>query len=132
MGRLEDCAPVANSEGQISAVKAVIVVSAHAERVEAHLGHGERWGMTFEYFPGRGGEHPAALLRRFASDLQDTLLLVRGDVMRSSIAGFIETATRQGGALTEARIDGAAVGVCLCRAGIDKLGALEWPYAAPA
>jgi mannose-1-phosphate guanylyltransferase/phosphomannomutase len=109
--------------------QAVIIVSAHADRVEAHLGKGERWGMAFDYFPSRGGEHPASLLRRYAKDMQEPMLLVRGDVVRSSITGFIGTAACEGGPLNEARIGGAPTGVCLCRAGVAKLDTLEWPYA---
>jgi NDP-sugar pyrophosphorylase family protein len=109
--------------------QAVIVACAHADRVEAHLGKGERWGMAFDYFPSRGGEHPASLLRRYAKDIREPVLLVRGDVMRSSIAGYIGTAACEGGPLIEARIDGAATGVCLCRAGVAKLDTLDWPYA---
>ena len=109
--------------------EAVIVASAHADRVEAHLGKGERWGMQLDYFPSRGAEHPATLLRRYARDLEGPFLLIRGDVLRSSIVTFIENAAAVGEPLTEARIDGAAVGVCLCQAGIATLETLSWPYA---
>ena len=108
--------------------QAVIVASAHADRVESHLGKGERWGMEFDYFPSRGGEHPASLLKRYASEIDEPLLLVRGDVLRSSIAGFIGEAACEGGPLVEARIGGAPAGVCLCRAGIAALVGLDWPY----
>lgn len=108
--------------------QAVVVTSAYATQVEEHLGKGERWGMQFEYFPSRGGEHPAQLLRRYASSIEQPLLLVRGDVIRSSIAGFIETATGSSEPLVEARINNAAVGVCLCRNGTVALDTLEWPY----
>ena len=108
--------------------QAVIVASAHADRVEAHLGKGERWGMQFDYFPSRGGEHPASLLRRYASEIDEPLLLVRGDVLRSSIAGFMGEAACEGGPLVEARIGGAPAGACLCRDGIAALAGLDWPY----
>jgi mannose-1-phosphate guanylyltransferase/phosphomannomutase len=111
--------------------EAVIVASAHADRVQAYLGGGERWGMSFDYFPSRGGEHPAALLSRYGNDLREPLLLVRGDMMRSSVTGFIDTAANDGGAITEGRAGGLPVGLCLCRAGMaDKLATLEWPFAA--
>ena len=119
---LEDLARAGISE-------AVIVASAHADRVEAHLGKGERWGMQLDYFPSRGAEHPATLLRRYARDLEGPFLLIRGDVLRSSIVTFIDNAAALAEPLTEARIDGAAVGVCLCQAGIATLETLCWPYA---
>jgi len=119
---LEDLARAGISE-------AVVVASAHADRVEAHLGKGERWGMQLDYFPSRGAEHPAMLLRRYARDLEGPFLLIRGDVLRSSIVMFIENAAAVRAPLTEARIDGAAVGVCLCQAGIATLETLSWPYA---
>lgn len=106
----------------------VIVPSAHADRLEAHLGKGERWGMEFDYLPSRGGEHPASLLRRYTRGGTEPLLLVRGDVLRSSIAGFIVDAASEDGPLVEARIQGTAAGACLCRAGIAALDGLEWPH----
>jgi mannose-1-phosphate guanylyltransferase/phosphomannomutase len=118
---LEDLARAGISE-------AVIVASAHADRVEAHLGKGERWGMQLDYFPSRGAEHPATLLRRYARDLEGPFLLVRGDVLRSSIVTFIEDAATAGELLSEARIHGEAVGVCLCQGGIATLETLSWPY----
>lgn len=48
--------------------------------------------------------------------------------MRSSIADFINSAATGAAPLTEARIDGAAVGVCLCRTGAAALEMLEWPH----
>jgi len=108
--------------------QAVIVASAHADRVEAHLGSGERWGMHFDYFPSRGGEHPASVLRRYASKIDEPLLLIRGDVLRSSIAAFIDEVACNGGPLVEARINGAPAGVCFCRAGIAALAGVDWPY----
>lgn len=109
--------------------QAVIIVSAHADRVEAHLGKGERWGMEFDYFPSLGGEHPAHLLRRIAKDVEEPLLLVRGDVIHSSITDFIDNSPSTETPLVEARIDGAATGVCVCRGGVTALETLDWPYA---
>ena len=106
----------------------VIVASSHADRVEAHLGKGERWGMKFDYFPSRGGEHPISLLRRYAKEIEEPLLLVRGDVIRSSIADFITDTAGKEEPLLEARIGGAPAGVCLCRAGIAALEGIDWPY----
>ncbi|MDH3934475.1 MAG: NDP-sugar synthase [Gammaproteobacteria bacterium] len=109
--------------------EAVIIASAHADRVEALLGKGERWGMQLDYFPSRGAEHPAMLLSRYARELEGQFLLIRGDVLRSSMVKFIENAATVTEPLTEARIHGAAVGVCLCQAGIKTLETLSWPYA---
>jgi len=108
--------------------EAVIITSAHATRVEEHLGKGERWGMAFDYFPGQGAEHPAMLLRRYASNLKGPLLLIRGDVLRSSCADFITSAVAAGETPSEARINGQAVGVCLCHADARALDTLDWPY----
>ena len=109
--------------------QAVIIVSAHADRVETHLGKGERWGMEFDYFPSLGGEHPAHLLRRLAKDVGGPLLLIRGDMMHSSIADFIDNSPATEGPFVEARIDGAATGMCVCRDGVAALETLDWPYA---
>ena len=108
--------------------QAVIVASAHASRVEEHLGKGERWGMSLDYFPGRGKEHPARLLQRYASNIDEPVLLIRGDVLRSSCADFIKTAATAGETFSEARIDGKAVGICLCQPDAAALQTLDWPY----
>ena len=107
--------------------QAVIVASAHATRVEEHLGKGERWGMSLDYFPGQGAEHPARLLQRYASNIEGPVLLIRGDVLRSSSADFIKRALAAGETLSEARVDGEAVGLCVCQPGAAALQTLDWP-----
>jgi NDP-sugar pyrophosphorylase family protein len=109
--------------------EAVIVACAHADKVEAHLGNGERWGMNFEYFPSRGAEHPAKLLQRYAKQFDAPCLLVRGDVLRSSVSTFIDRHSSKPGALMEAHIDGAPAGVCLFQGASRLLETLSWPYA---
>ncbi len=108
--------------------QAVIVASAHARQVEEHLGKGERWGMVFDYFPGQGAEHPARLLRRYASNFDEPVLLIRGDVLRSASADFIKRAMAASKSLCEARINGTAVGLCVCQSGAASLQTLDWPY----
>jgi NDP-sugar pyrophosphorylase family protein len=108
--------------------EAVIVASAHATRVEEHLGKGERWGMSFDYFPGQGAEHPAMLLQRYASNIEGPMLLIRGDVLRSGSADFIISATTAGDTLSEACINDKAIGICLCRTASTTLETLDWPY----
>ena len=95
--------------------EAVIVASAHATRVEEHLGKGERWGMSFDYFPGQGAEHPASLLQRYAGNYKGPVLLIRGDVLRSNSADFIISATTAADTLSEACINDEAIGICLSR-----------------
>jgi len=108
--------------------EAVIVASAHATRVEEHLGKGERWGMSFDYFPGQGAEHPARLLQRYASNFKGPVLLIRGDVLRSSSADFITSTSTTGETLREARINDQAIGICQCRTASAALDTLDWPY----
>jgi NDP-sugar pyrophosphorylase family protein len=109
--------------------EAVIVASAHATRVEEHLGKGERWGMSFDYFPGQGAEHPAMLLQRYARNYKGPVLLIRGDVLRSCSADFIISATTAADTLSEACINDRAIGICLCRTASTTLEKLHWPYA---
>ena len=109
--------------------EAVIVTSAHADRVEAHLGKGERWGMAFDYFPGQGAEHPASLLQRYAGNYKGPVLLIRGDVLRSNSADFIISATTAADTLSEACINDEAIGICLSRTASTILETLDWPYA---
>ena len=109
--------------------EAVIVASAHATRIEEHLGKGERWGMSFDYFPGQGAEHPASLLQRYAGNYKGPVLLIRGDVLRSNSADFIISATTAADTLSEACINDEAIGICLSRTASTTLQTLDWPYA---
>ena len=69
----------------------VIVVSAHADQIEAALGDGRRWGGRFRYVLSRGEEDPLAIWRRLNLGEDQPLLALRGDVLRTPVvAAFLE------------------------------------------
>jgi len=104
--------------------EALIVTSPHAERVETALGDGARWGMRFEYVLARGDETPAAVLARLAGRLDDDVLVVRGDMLRSALVGeFLERAAQTTGPVVGATVAGVCAGVWLVRGGPAELPA---------
>jgi NDP-sugar pyrophosphorylase family protein len=69
------------------------VLSEHAEKLEALLGKGERWGADFRYVLSRGAERPSTIWPRIRISDDKPLLVLRGDVLRSPcIAPFLESA----------------------------------------
>lgn len=109
----------------LTGVKEVIVViSAHAELMECHLGSGERWGMSFHYVLSRGQEEPATILARLGTQLSDCeYLLVRADLLCSfNIKEFLIQAGALEGQIV-ATIDDRNTGVCLLR---KQAGTYPW------
>jgi NDP-sugar pyrophosphorylase family protein len=83
----------------------VFVLSEHADRVEALLGGGERWGARFRVVLSRGDEAPSALWPRISLGGDAPLLVLRGDLLRSPVvAEFLALAQGRAGR----RILGAA------------------------
>lgn len=77
----------------------VIVVTAHGEQIGAStLGDGERWGCSIRYVLSRGEEAPSDVWHRLNLGGGKALLVLRGDVMRTPVAGeFLEQAETQAG-----------------------------------
>lgn len=94
--------------------KVLIVISAYAELIQATLGHGERWGMQFDYFLSRGQEDPAEILIRLGNTLtDDRYLLVRADMLRSiRIEEFLLQAFDEKVSVV-ATVKQSHIGVCL-------------------
>lgn len=105
----------------------VIVASAGARQVAEFLASGERWGMRFEYFPSRGQEHPAAILRRYGCAQSTPFLVLKGDMLLAGIGGFVERASQAKGAVIGARVSDQAAGLYLCRGDFTDLEKLPWP-----
>src|SRR4051812_15167885 len=62
-----------------------VAVSPHAEQVRAALGDGARWGVAIDYVFRAPGESIEALVRRSAPADGGELLVVHGEVLRSSV-----------------------------------------------
>lgn len=109
--------------------RAVIVVSACAERIQALLGNGDAWGLQFEFVLSRGEEAPAALVKRFDSLLDEHYLAVRGDVLRSPLARDFLAQWAADPAETQALVQGRPVGMAVSSRAAPELGAVAWPLA---
>jgi NDP-sugar pyrophosphorylase family protein len=98
-----------------------------APMVEQKIGHGEWPGMNIDYVRARSGESPTHVARRFANQLPNQFLAMRGDVYRSpSIASFRRAAMNILATQVIAQIDGRCAQLCLCRQRDLQLDALSW------
>src|SRR5271167_1797991 len=71
----------------------IVVVSPHADAVEAALGDGARWGMRFEYVLATARGSDEHTVERIRHRLGEEYLLVRGEMLRTPIiAEFVERA----------------------------------------
>ena len=84
----------------------IVVVSPHADALEAELGDGARWGMRFEYVLATAKETSARTIERISRRLGDEYLAVRGEILRTPIIGEFVKRARS----TEARSIVATIG----------------------
>ena len=104
-----------------------VVVSPHADAVEAELGDGGRWGLELEYVLTQGTEVPDAVIERLRPRLRGEFLVARGDVLLSPcLPAFLDRARGLRGATVAATINGASTGVRLVRP--DAARPLDLPY----
>ncbi|MBP6807402.1 MAG: NDP-sugar synthase, partial [Chromatiaceae bacterium] len=110
----------------------VIVVSDHADQIEAALGDGRRWGAKFRFVLSRGGEDPVEIWQRLNLGDQEPVLVLRGDVLRApAVASFLEQAQgRPGTAVIGESLADPRGGLVLLRAGggagTPPLSDLRW------
>jgi NDP-sugar pyrophosphorylase family protein len=109
----------------------VLVVSAHADRIEAALGDGRRWGAHFRFILSRGEEDPAEIWRRLSLGDAEPLLVLRGDVLRPpAVASFLDLAQGRAGLAVMGIMGDPRGSLILLRAGAGaaepRLGALRW------
>jgi hypothetical protein len=91
-----------------------LVVSPMAERVEATLADGTRYGVRITYVPARAGDAPREVLRRIRSQLSGPTLVLRGDVLRSgALAPFLEHAKALDAPAVHGTIQDVPAGVVL-------------------
>lgn len=108
-----------------------LVVSPHAERIEAALGDGQRWGARFRYVLSRGEEDPAGVWSRLSLGESEPLVVLRGDVLRTpAVAQFLDRAQGQAGRVVIGSLADPRGGLLLLRPGAasvaEYLGALRW------
>jgi len=96
----------------------IVIVSPHADAVEAVLGDGTPWGMRFEYVLATARESDERTIERIRHRLGDIYLLVRGEMLRTPIiAKFVERAQLAEARAVVATIGGVEAGMRLVRNG---------------
>ncbi len=94
----------------------LIVVSAHADQIEAALGDGRRWGAAFRFVLSRGEEDPGEVWRRLSLAEDEPLLALRGDVLRApAVAAFLDLAQGRAGARLVGHLGDPRGGLVLVR-----------------
>jgi len=106
----------------------VLVVSAHADRIEEALGDGRRWGAAFRYVLSRGEEDPVEVWRRLNLGDDQPLLVLRGDVLRApASARFLDLAQGRAGLVVVGMMSDPRAGMILLRSGASA----EAPFPSP-
>lgn len=112
-----------------------LVVSHHADLIKSTLGSGSRWGLTIEYALSRGEERPAGVLQHLEARAADSILLLRGDILRSPcLTAFLQKLMQQPLNARELVLGGKRAQVLYVPSGaaMDDLSAVAWPPAAEA
>ncbi len=116
----------------------VFVLCDHADKLEALLGHGERWGARFRFALSRGGEAPSAIWPRINIGDDQPLLVLRADLLAApSVGPFLEAAQGLSGSTLIGLTDDPRASLLLLRPGHADaralLDVLHWSApAAPA
>ncbi|HTY56394.1 MAG TPA: NDP-sugar synthase [Candidatus Binataceae bacterium] len=103
-------------------IKDVIVFATHfSSQVSATLDDGDRWGVRFDYVAAQ--QPDAEALQRIIEEVNDDLLLVRGDMLRAPIvAEFLAQVASNNSAIAEAAIAGQSAGISFVRRGFAAAG----------
>lgn len=108
----------------------VVVVSSHADQMDALLGDGHRWGVDLSIVQSRGEEEPEMLMTRLPASATDATVWLRGDVLRSGyLVEFLKEAEGFKSPCTHGYAAGQFTGVSLARTGKGRvdLSPLHWP-----
>jgi mannose-1-phosphate guanylyltransferase/phosphomannomutase len=98
----------------------IVAASPFADHIEKILGDGARWGMQFKYVAAHGNERLDDLIRRLSQHPGESLLIVRGEFLRTPIiAEFVAHAVQSEAAQVAATIAGVLAGVVLVRTPLD-------------
>ncbi|WP_295885625.1 NDP-sugar synthase [uncultured Thiohalocapsa sp.] len=107
----------------------IFVLGEHADKLEALLGAGERWGGRFRFALSRtgggGAEAPSAVWPRIALRDDEPLLALRADVLAAPcIAAFLDQAQGLPGAVVVGQAADPRASLLLLRAGHPDPGPL--------
>ena len=107
--------------------QALLVTGPYSEKVQAHVGGGQRWGLEIDYWLGRGEEEPATLLRQLPPTEDSEWLVLRGDVLIAPLLpAFLQAADLPEASTRHAVIDGRPAGMSLFRSRMDAVSAPSW------
>jgi NDP-sugar pyrophosphorylase family protein len=103
----------------------IFVLAEHADKLEAFLGGGERWGGRFRYALSRGGEAPSQVWPRIKLDDAQPVLALRADLLAEpSVAGFLDRAQGLPGTVVLGTAKDPRASLVLLRAGHPEAGPL--------
>ncbi|ABV86748.1 sugar phosphate nucleotidyltransferase [Shewanella pealeana] len=118
---LEDLA-----EAGIERVK--LVVSTQVSEIKVLVGNGERWGLEVEYFLSKQQEDISKIIPRLALDKTESILLARGDMLRSPcIKNFVQFSQQMSQSFVIAKLDEQNAGLMMLPAAVSYTEELNWP-----
>ncbi|MBR9726815.1 sugar phosphate nucleotidyltransferase [Shewanella intestini] len=107
---------------------AKIVVANDAGKIQQHLQQGQRWGVKLDYFLSKPQESVESVLRRMQCQLDEPLLIIRGDMLRTAtLTQYIELCEHMPQTYIGARMNGMNPGLLMLPAGINHTQQLDWP-----
>ncbi len=107
---------------------ALVIVGPNDQQTESALGNGSTWGLQLTYAVARPGDTSGDIARRYAVELPEKLLALRGDVLRGRITRtFLRAAANVLATQVVATIGGRSAGLYLCRQRDLQLDVLNWP-----
>jgi len=105
-----------------------LVISSHAEKIEAYLGDGSRWGVKIEYFLTKVQESVTQVMSRMKLDLNEETLVARGDILRSPcINCFVNYSKNIKLRLVRPKLADFNPGLLMLPAAQNHLHLLDWP-----
>lgn len=105
-----------------------LVVSDHANAIRAHVKNGEKWGLNIDYFLSQSQESTESILKKMSIDMSESLLLIRGDMLRSPcIKKFIHFSEKIPRAFIQAKMNDQKAGLILLPAAQHFTGDINWP-----
>ena len=105
-----------------------LIVSTHIAAIKALVGNGEFWGLEVDYFLSREQEDASKVLARLAVDKTESVLVARGDMLRSPcIKAFVEFSQQMKQSLVIAKMNNQNAGLMMLPAAASHTEMLNWP-----
>ncbi|WP_299009804.1 NDP-sugar synthase [uncultured Shewanella sp.] len=105
-----------------------LVVSDHVDAIRDHVKNGEKWGLNIDYFLSQSQESSESILKKMSIDINESLLLIRGDMLRSPcIKKFIHFSKNIPQAFIQAKMNNQKAGLILLPAAQHFTNDINWP-----